>query len=124
MLRGTTALIEMPGAFAAQEGTAGDCSSFGIGELIRRALDEGLREIIFGLTDSCINDGGLGCLRALGVKLLDSEGNELSGTPDDFTRIDRIDTELMHSRVSETRFFLMTDCAQPLGGNISITRAT
>lgn len=118
VLHGSTALIEMPGAFAAQEGMAGDCSSFGIGELIRRALDEGLHEIILGLTDSCINDGGLGCLRALGVKLLDSEGNELSGTPDDFTRIDRIDTELMHSRVSETRFILMTDCAQPLGGDM------
>lgn len=119
VLRGSTALMEMPGAFAIHEGTVGDCSSFGIGELIRRALDEGLREIIVGLTDSCINDGGLGCLRALGMKLLDSEGNELSGTPDDLCRIDRFDTELMHSRVRETRFILMTDCEQPLGEDMA-----
>lgn len=119
VLRGTTALIEMPGVFAAQEGMAGNYSSFGIGELIRRALDEGLREIIIGLADSCINDGGLGCLRALGVKLLDSEGNELSGTPEDMDRIERVDTELMHSRVGETRFILMTDCSEPFNENMS-----
>jgi glycerate kinase len=45
---GTTALIEIR-RFCRAEGTAGDSSSFGIGELILRALDEGLREIIFGL---------------------------------------------------------------------------
>ncbi len=114
VLRGSTALIEMPGAFSVQEGLDGSCSSFGIGELIRRALDEGLREIIIGLSDSCINDFGLGCLRALGIKLLDSQGNELSTTPDDESKIDRIDTELMHPRVGETRFILMTDSSQPL----------
>jgi len=114
VLRGNTALIEMPDCFS-PAGAQGEglCSSFGIGELIRRALDEGLEKIIIGLPDSCINDGGLGCLRALGVKLLDAEGAELVSQTDT-KGLAKIDTELLHPRVRNTRFVLMTDCETPL----------
>ena len=111
VLRGSTAVIEMPEAFAAHNAPQGaHCSSFGIGELIRRALDEGLHDIIIGVADSCINDGGLGCLRALGVKLLDSDGAELAGFNGDMEKLIKIDTELIHPRICATRFILMTDC--------------
>ncbi len=109
VLGGRTAVIEMPEAFC---GTMSDdklYSSFGMGELIRRALDEGLSEIVIGLTPGRVNDGGLGCLRALGVKLLSAEGAELNG--EDYAAIAKIDTELLHPRIRNTRFVMMTDDA-------------
>lgn len=118
VLRGSTAVIEMPEAFAAQGVPQGvHCSSFGMGELVRRALDEGLHEIIIGVADSCINDGGLGCLRALGVKLLDSDGAELTGFNGDMEKLAKIDTELIHPRICATRFILMTDCESALASS-------
>ena len=66
-----------------------------------------------GLTASCVNDGGLGCLRALGVKLLDETGAELASEAD-AERLAKMDTELLHPRVRNTHFVLMTDCDSPL----------
>ncbi len=112
VLGGRTAVIEMPEAFCGV--TDGRLhSSFGMGELIRRALDEGLSEIVIGLTPGCINDGGLGCLRALGMKLLNAEGAELNSESENVV-IAKIDTELLHPRIRNTRFVIMTDDTERL----------
>jgi len=52
-------------------------SSFGVGQLITAALDEGVREIWVGLGGSATVDGGLGMLHALGVELCDRDGQAL-----------------------------------------------
>ena len=52
-------------------------TTFGVGELIKKALDEGCKKIIVGCGDSGTSDGGAGMLQALGVRLLDSNGNKL-----------------------------------------------
>ena len=54
-------------------------STFGTGELIRNALDRGCRDISAAIGGSATNDGGMGCMRALGVRFLDDKGAELSG---------------------------------------------
>jgi len=123
VLRGSVAVIEMPAVFCAQVAKEVNCSSFGIGELIRRALDEGIKEIVIGLSESGINDGGLGCLRALGAKLLDSEGNELSGACSEISDLCSIDTEFLHPRIKNTSFTIMTDCLQKLFGEDGIASA-
>ncbi|MBZ7924475.1 glycerate kinase [Ensifer adhaerens] len=53
-------------------------TSYGVGELIRAALDAGARRILLGCGDSGINDGGAGMAAALGVKLLDGDGRLLA----------------------------------------------
>ncbi|KAH6642382.1 glycerate kinase [Boeremia exigua] len=53
-------------------------TTYGVGELIRIALDSGCTKIIIGCGDSGTSDGGAGMLQALGVRLLDAEGAELS----------------------------------------------
>lgn len=106
VLRGTTAVIEMPQAFVDAKG---DCTSYGMGELIRRALDEGLSDIVLGSVPNAINDKGLGCLRALGLKLLDEEGEELQGSKSEMMRLAKMDGELLHPRLWEARFHIMTD---------------
>ena len=52
-------------------------TSYGVGELIRAALDHGVERILLGCGDSGINDGGAGMAQALGVKLLDAQGREI-----------------------------------------------
>ena len=54
-------------------------SSYGTGQLIRRVLDDGLRQLIVGIGGSATNDAGAGMLQALGVRLFDKRGNELPG---------------------------------------------
>ena len=80
---GKTALIE----FAAASGLdlvpvdrrdPAVSTSFGTGELIREALDLGVTQIILGLGGSATNDAGAGIAQALGAKLYDAEGVEVT----------------------------------------------
>ena len=52
-------------------------TSYGTGELIRGALDKGFRDLSIAIGGSATNDGGIGCMRALGVRFLDEDGNEV-----------------------------------------------
>ena len=77
-----TAVIEMAEASGLQyvdSATANPLltSTYGTGELIKAALDKHVKKIIIGLGGSATNDGGAGMAQALGIKLLDSNGNEL-----------------------------------------------
>ena len=49
-------------------------TTYGVGQLIRHAVESGCREILLGLGGSCTNDGGCGCAAALGVRFLDAAG--------------------------------------------------
>lgn len=52
-------------------------TSYGVGELVRAALDRGARRILLGCGDSGINDGGAGMAEALGIRFLDGSGDPL-----------------------------------------------
>ena len=91
-------------------------TSYGVGECIRFALDTGCAEITVGLGGSCTNDGGMGCLRALGVTFLDSEGCELFGAGGDLASIACFDTSGLHPRVRDVPFTIMGDVNNPLLG--------
>src|SRR5256885_569559 len=52
-------------------------TTYGVGELLRRAYDEGARRVIVGIGGSATNDGGAGMAQALGYHLLDENGHEL-----------------------------------------------
>ena len=52
-------------------------TSFGTGELIKQALDLGVQHIILGIGGSATNDGGAGMLQALGLRLLDKNGQSI-----------------------------------------------
>lgn len=56
----------------------GATTTYGVGELIRAALDTGVRRVLIGCGDSGTSDGGAGALQALGARLLDAEGCELA----------------------------------------------
>ena len=96
-------------------------STFGTGELIRNALDRGCRDISAAIGGSATNDGGMGCMRALGVRFLDDKGSELSGVGSDLTHVSRIDISGIDKRIFECRFTVMCDVTNPLCGKNGAT---
>ena len=96
-------------------------SSYGVGECIRFALDQGCDNITVGLGGSCTNDGGMGCLRALGIRFLDAEERELLGCGSDLERVARIDESELHCRVHDVAFTVMNDVDNPLLGPTGAT---
>ena len=97
-------------------------STYGTGQLILDALDHGACDISLAIGGSATNDGGMGCMRALGARFLDEAGNELEGIGANLGRVRSIDATAMDSRLSHTRFRVMCDVDNPLLGPRGATR--
>ena len=91
-------------------------SSYGTGELISAALEEGLRDLIIGLGGSATNDGGAGMAQALGFRLIDSAGNDLPPGGAALARLAHIDPASAHAGLNELRCVGATDVTNPLCG--------
>jgi glycerate 2-kinase len=91
-------------------------TSYGTGELIRLALDAGLRHVILGIGGSATNDGGAGMLQALGVKLLDRDGEEIGSGGEALEQLERIDPSGLDSRLKHCRIKVACDVDNPLLG--------
>jgi glycerate 2-kinase len=74
-------------------------TSYGVGELIRAALDAGAERILLGCGDSGINDGGAGMAQALGVRLLDDEGWPIGHGGGELGRLQHIDLSRLDPRL-------------------------
>ena len=97
-------------------------STYGTGQLILDALDQGARDISLAIGGSATNDGGMGCMRALGARFLDADGHELEGIGADLGRVCAIDISGLDSRLPATQFHVMCDVDNPLLGPQGATR--
>ena len=88
----------------------------GTGEMIADAVSKGFRDISIAIGGSATNDGGIGCMRALGVRFLDESGSELEGRGKDLIRIRSIDLTGMDPKLKECAFTVMCDVTNPLCG--------
>jgi glycerate kinase len=88
----------------------------GLGEIIAQALDAGFRSFIVGIGGSATNDAGAGMAQALGVRLLDSQGNDLPPGGAALARLDRIDMSGLDPRARESTFSVACDVSNPLTG--------
>ena len=93
-----------------------ETTTWGTGELIRDALEQGLRDITVAIGGSATNDGGMGALAALGVCFYDSAGSLLSGKGADLERVERISLEGLMPEVKDACFTVMCDVRNPLTG--------
>lgn len=123
---GKTAVLEMAqasGLTLVPEGKKDplEAASYGTGEMIRTVLDKGIRDIIIGIGGSATNDGGMGAMRALGVRFTDSGGNELKGKGADLELVSKIDTSGLHPGVPESRITVICDVSNPLLGGCGAT---
>ena len=91
-------------------------TTYGTGELIKDALDQGYRNISIAIGGSATNDGGMGAMSALGVRFLDKEGNVLTGFGEDLGKVHSIDGKGLHPAAAETEFTVMCDVTNPLTG--------
>lgn len=91
-------------------------TTFGTGELILNALDRGCRDISIAIGGSATNDGGMGCMRALGVRFLSADGRELSGFGRELADVSVIDTRGLDKRINECSITVMCDVRNPLCG--------
>ncbi|WP_455543667.1 glycerate kinase family protein, partial [Intestinibacter sp.] len=92
-------------------------TTFGTGELIKSALDKGVKKIIIGIGGSATNDGGAGMLQALGAKLLDKNGDELAFGGGELSKLSKIDLSDFDERVSNIEIEVACDVNNPLTGD-------
>ena len=97
-------------------------TTYGTGQLIKAALDQGCRKMIIGIGGSATNDGGAGMLQALGVKLLDREEKEVGFGGGELKKIFRIDTKYLDNRLSEAKVLIASDVSNPLCGSQGASR--
>ena len=90
-----TAVIEMSAAAGLWRLTEPElaplaASTRGVGEMIRRAVEEGATTVLVGLGGSATNDAGAGMAAALGWRFLDQDGREADPVPENFAAIARV----------------------------------
>ena len=118
---GSTAIIEMAAASGLELVPVASrnpllTTTYGTGELIRDALDSGVRHIIIGIGGSATNDGGVGMVQALGGHFLDLSGQEIGYGGGALGLLDRIDLSLLDARLAGCRIEVACDVTNPLIG--------
>lgn len=93
-------------------------TTFGIGELIIDAINNGAKKIILGLGGSATNDGGCGMAVALGVKFKNEQNQEFIPTGGSLVNIFKIDIEGIYSKLKDVEFISMCDVDNPLCGRL------
>jgi len=78
-------------------------TTYGVGELLKAALDAGAERVLVGCGDSGTSDGGAGAAQALGVRLLDGEGRDLGRGGGELARLEHIDLGGRDRRLERVR---------------------
>jgi glycerate kinase len=92
-------------------------TSYGTGELILHALNKGVKHIIIGIGGSATNDGGAGMVQALGVKLLDKQGQQIGFGGAKLTELATIDINALDPRIEQCQIDVACDVTNPLTGS-------
>lgn len=123
-----TAIIESANTvglelLAAHEQNPMNASSYGLGLLLGDALSRGAERIYIGLGGSAVNDGGVGMLRAMGVKMFDGNGDEIREDGGKVMgRVSAMDTTALDSRIQAVAFYAVCDVDNPLLGSRGAAR--
>jgi len=118
---GKTAIIEMANAsglrlLKQEELDPLRANSFGTGEQIKLALDNGANKIIIAMGGSATVDGAGGMLKALGVRFLDKKGIELNELPASLNQLASVDLSSVDKRIADTELIVLCDVDNMLLG--------
>lgn len=91
-------------------------TSFGTGELIHHALDQGVTKLIIGLGGSATNDGGVGMLAALGARFTNADGEPIQLTGGGLRELANIDLSDFDPRLQHCDLLVACDVNNPLCG--------
>ena len=118
---GRSAIIEMAASsgitlIEQSESHALAASTEGVGQMMLDAVDAGARRIFIGLGGSATSDGGTGMARALGVRFLDADGEDVPHGLAGLEHLARIDRSGMDERLRGVDIVALTDVCNPLTG--------
>lgn len=119
IVNGDTAVIECAAASGItieKENNAVDATSFGTGQLVKDALDAGIRKFIIGLGGSACTDGGKGLLTALGGAFLNEAGKQVSPGGKGLTELCSVDMAHFDNRIFDSEITVLCDVTNPLFG--------
>lgn len=91
-------------------------TTYGVGELMLRAVRAGAKTIYIGLGGSATNDGGAGMLQALGAHLVDDRGCNIAPGLAGLERVANIDLAPALRALNGTRVVVLSDVENPLVG--------
>lgn len=119
-LDATTAIVEMAACaglpLAEGRKDAAGTTTYGVGELIRRAIGSGARKVIIGAGGSATTDLGCGAAAALGVRFCDAEGEEFIPVGRTLRDVASVDSSLAHDILDGVELTVMCDIDNPLTG--------
>ena len=118
---GSTAFIEMAKASGLQLLKQENrnplfTTTLGTGELIKNALDRGVKKIVMGIGGSATNDAGIGMAQALGFDFFDSNNKSIKPIGENLIQLHSIGTNHIHPRIKEVEFAALCDVDNPLFG--------
>ncbi|RAM51943.1 MAG: glycerate kinase [Hapalosiphonaceae cyanobacterium JJU2] len=97
-------------------------TTYGVGELIKAALDAGAQRILVGCGDSGTNDGGAGMAQALGVKLLDDARKQLKLGCGELIKLKQIDFSEKDPRLEQVQIDVACNWHNVLCGEQGVAR--
>ena len=115
------AIIEMAGAagiglIAEERRNPLETTTYGVGEVIKKAIEEGVRQFSIGSGGSVTNDCGVGMLQALGYEFLDQEGKPVGKGGKVLSQIVTIKEDKIIKGLKECHFKVACDVTNPLCG--------
>lgn len=117
---GETAVIEMAAAaglpLVGENRDPEQTTTYGVGQLIRHAVENGCRQIYLGIGGSATNDGGCGCAAALGAAFYNAAGEKFVPRGRDLSEIVRIDCTDVRALLRGVSVTVMCDVENPLYG--------
>lgn len=120
-----TAIMEMAAAagiiLVGKDKRPLDATTYGVGEMIKDAVNRGCREFIIGIGGSATNDCGLGMLTALGYEFLDKEGKAAGIGAGALADIAQIRADHVLPELKECHFKIACDVVNPLCGENGAT---
>lgn len=116
-----TAIIEISGAagitlVAANKRNPLFTTTYGVGEVIKDAIQIGCRHFLIGIGGSATNDGGIGMLQALGYGMLNSQGKQVSLGAQGLAELKTITDTNVLPQLKECSFRIACDVTNPLCG--------
>lgn len=121
ILPDNTAVVEMAAAsgltlLSENERNPMHTTTYGTGEMILDAIHHGCRNFIIGIGGSATNDGGIGCLQALGFGMLDKNGRQVGYGAIGLSKLAKINDINVVPELKECRFHVACDVTNPLCG--------
>lgn len=92
-------------------------TTYGVGELIIHAMNQGVRHFIIGLGGSSTNDGGIGMVQALGAKVTNKNGHQVAYGGEGLTEVNRLSVIDMDERLEDCVFEIACDVENTLTGH-------